>query len=85
MTTSTPVRTGPRRSTLDRPTAMRLAATEYQRYTGHLRQLSTEDWSKPTDCPEWDVRQMATHVLGMAKMAASIREGARQRKRHGHT
>jgi len=77
---TTLVLAGPRRSTLDRPTAMRLAATEYQRYTEHLRRLSTEDWGRSTDCPDWDVRQMATHVLGMAKMAASIREGARQRK-----
>ncbi len=81
MTTSAmPVLAGPRRSTLDRPTAMRLAATEYQRYIEHLRQLSTEDWGRPTDCPDWDVRAMATHVLGMAKMAASMREGSRQRR-----
>jgi uncharacterized protein (TIGR03083 family) len=76
----TPVLTGPRRSRLDRPTAMRLAATEYERFVEHLRALSTEDWSRPTDCPDWDVRAMATHVLGMAEMAASVREGARQRK-----
>jgi uncharacterized protein (TIGR03083 family) len=69
-----------RRSALERSTAMWLAATEYQRYLEHLRELSTQDWVRPTDCPDWDVRAMATHVLGMAEMAASIREGARQRK-----
>jgi len=73
-------RTQPRRSALERSTAMWLAATEYQRYVEHLGSLSTEDWTRPTDCPGWDVRAMATHVLGMMEMAASIREGARQRR-----
>src|SRR6266542_4684388 len=73
-------RTRPRRSALERSTAMWLAATEYQRYVEHLRELSEEDWTRPTDCPGWDVRAMATHVLGMVEMAASIREGIRQRR-----
>jgi uncharacterized protein (TIGR03083 family) len=68
----------PRRPALDRATAMRLAATEYQRYLEHLRELAPADWSKPTECPGWDVRAMATHVLGMAEMAASVRENMRQ-------
>ena len=75
-----PAQAGPRRSALERSTAMWLAATEYQRYVEHLADLSEEDWTRPTDCPNWDVRAMATHVLGMAEMAASIREGMRQRK-----
>jgi uncharacterized protein (TIGR03083 family) len=78
--TVAPAQAGPRRSALERSTAMWLAANEYQRYVEHLRELSTEDWARPTDCPDWDVRAMATHVLGMAEMAASIREGARQRR-----
>lgn len=68
----------PLTSALDRPTAMRLAATEYARFTALLRSLSTDDWTKPTDCPQWDVRAMASHVLGMAEMAASVRESIRQ-------
>jgi uncharacterized protein (TIGR03083 family) len=80
MSATAPATAGPLRSGFDRPTAMRLAATEYARYTEHLRQLSTEDWNRPTDCPDWDVRAMATHVLGMADMAASVREGMRQRR-----
>lgn len=78
--TAAPKMASPVSCALDRPTAMRLAATEYQRYVEHLRELSTQDWSRPTDCPGWDVRAMATHVLGMAEMAASIREGMRQRR-----
>ena len=77
MTAATAI-SSPRRPALDRATAMRLAATEYQRYLEHLRELAPADWSKPTDCPGWDVRAMATHVLGMAEMAASVRENMRQ-------
>ncbi len=73
--------TAPRTSTLDRPTLMRLAATEYDRFATALITLHPQDWSKPTECPGWDVRAMAGHALGMADMAASIREGRRQQKK----
>jgi uncharacterized protein (TIGR03083 family) len=65
---------------LDRRTAMRLAATEYQRCAELLRSLDAHAWAAPTACPAWDVRQMAAHMLGMVEMAASIREGGRQRR-----
>jgi uncharacterized protein (TIGR03083 family) len=68
----------PRRSVLDRDTALRLAATEYGRYLDQLRSLGPDDWSRPTDCPAWDVRAMATHSLGMAEMAGSLPETIRQ-------
>jgi uncharacterized protein (TIGR03083 family) len=68
----------PRASALDRPVALRLAATEYTRFNEALSELSTADWSRPTDCADWDVRAMAGHVLGMAEMAASLPEQARQ-------
>jgi uncharacterized protein (TIGR03083 family) len=70
----------PRTSTLDRPTLMRLATTEYSRFATMLTNLEAADWSRPTECPGWDVRAMAAHALGMAEMAASIREGRRQQK-----
>ncbi|MGH3496241.1 MAG: maleylpyruvate isomerase family mycothiol-dependent enzyme [Nocardioidaceae bacterium] len=59
---------------------MRLAATEYDRFAALLRSLAPEEWTRPTACPDWDVRAMAAHTLGMAEMAASIREGRRQQK-----
>jgi len=77
-TTPTTGATRPRRSTLDRATALRLAATEYQRYLDLLRSLDPDDWSRPTDCPAWDVRAMAAHNLGMAEMAGSLPEMVRQ-------
>lgn len=67
-----------RRPALDRASAMLLAAEEYQRYLDLLRELSGRDWTRRTACPDWDVRAMAGHCLGMAEFASSIREGARQ-------
>jgi uncharacterized protein (TIGR03083 family) len=72
--------TAARASTLDRPTLMRLAASEYGRFATVLTGLDAKDWVRPTECAGWDVRAMAGHVLGMADMAASIREGRRQQK-----
>ncbi|MDQ3716543.1 MAG: maleylpyruvate isomerase family mycothiol-dependent enzyme [Actinomycetota bacterium] len=72
--------TRPRTSTLDRAVLRRLAATEYDRFSTMLAGLDGRDWSRPTECPDWDVRAMAGHVLGMAEMAASIREMVRQQR-----
>jgi uncharacterized protein (TIGR03083 family) len=41
-----------------------------------LRGLASEDWSRPTACELWDVRAMASHVLGMAESQASFRQFA---------
>lgn len=65
---------------LDRDTALRLAETEYHRFVDLLRSLREEDWARPTECALWDVRDMAAHALGMAEMAASIREQSRQQR-----
>ncbi len=73
----------PRESALPRPVAMRLAATEYDRCAEMFRALSPAQWARPTDCTAWNVRQMAAHMLGMAEMAASIRENLRQQRKAG--
>jgi uncharacterized protein (TIGR03083 family) len=78
--TMTATLTQPVRPALDRDTAMRLAATEYERFLDLLRSLNSDDWTKPTRCAPWDVREMAAHLLGMVELAASIREQARQTK-----
>ena len=80
MTTTVLSLSEPRTPVLPREIAMRLAATEYQRYADLLRALRPGDWTKPTGCPGWDVRAMAAHALGMVEMAASIRENNRQTK-----
>lgn len=80
MTAPAPDRVRPRPAALDRDTAYRLAATEYERMLAVLRGLDPSDWNRPTDCPGWNVAAMAAHVLGMAEMAASVRELARQNR-----
>jgi uncharacterized protein (TIGR03083 family) len=71
-------RKSPYVSALDRDIAMRLAAAEYDRVVATLARLTPEQWATPTDCTGWDVRAMAGHVLGMTRMAASMRETIRQ-------
>ena len=63
-----------RRPRLPRDAALRLAATEYDRFAVQLRSLGPQEWARPTDCPAWDVRAMAGHVLGMAEMVATVRQ-----------
>jgi uncharacterized protein (TIGR03083 family) len=72
-----------RRSRLDRDVAMTLAAIEYDRVAALLRDLTPEDWARPTDCDAWDVRAMAGHVVGMTRMAGSLRESLRQDRAAG--
>lgn len=72
------IATRPRTSALDRDVAMKLAETEYDRVVALLEGLTPQDWAKPTGCPGWDVRAMATHMLGMAEMSASMFENLRQ-------
>jgi uncharacterized protein (TIGR03083 family) len=73
----------PRRSTLDRDMAMRLASAEYARVSDVFDALTPAQWAAPTNCPPWDVRQMASHVLGMAEIAASPLEQRRQMRAAG--
>lgn len=70
----------PRESAVPRPVAMRLAATEYERCAETFRSLEPAQWASQTDCPAWNVRQMAAHMLGMAEMAASMRDNLRQQR-----
>jgi uncharacterized protein (TIGR03083 family) len=78
-----PSKADSRRPALDRRTAMRLAAREYDLFSAALDGVAADQWTLPTDCPGWDVRALGCHVLGMAAMAASVREGTRQRKEAG--
>lgn len=63
---------------IPRPTAMRLAETEYQRIADAVDAIPPEGWTLPTDCAAWDVRQLVAHVVGMAKFASTPLEMARQ-------
>ena len=63
---------------IERPTAMRLAETEYQRVIEAVDTLRLEDWTRPTDCTEWDVRQLVAHIAGQANFFSTPLELARQ-------
>jgi uncharacterized protein (TIGR03083 family) len=58
-----------------------LATTEYRRFAALLRDLSPDEWRRPTDCPPWDVRRLVSHVLGATEANASPRENLRQLRR----
>jgi uncharacterized protein (TIGR03083 family) len=49
---------------LERREAAVLAAAENERFVDLVRGLTADSWTKPTDCAAWDVRAMASHVLG---------------------
>jgi uncharacterized protein (TIGR03083 family) len=68
----------PRVRVQDRDVAMTAAATEYTRAAELFQSISVGQWSLPTDCPGWDVRAVAGHMLGMAQMIATVPELARQ-------
>jgi uncharacterized protein (TIGR03083 family) len=57
---------------------MAAAETEYARLVEQLAPLGAADWSRPTDCSEWDVRQLVAHLVGAAESTASLRELRRQ-------
>jgi uncharacterized protein (TIGR03083 family) len=68
-----------------RPETEALAAAETARMVAALRALDPADWSRQTDCPAWDVRAMAGHVLGMTedftglrRMVSRFRAGAKR-------
>lgn len=78
MTTTARNRVQPRVPALDRNTAMKLAATEYQRVIELFASLTPEQWAAGTECPGWTVRDLAAHMLGMVEMSANLREQRRQ-------
>jgi uncharacterized protein (TIGR03083 family) len=63
---------------ITRAEAPDFAAEEYRRLVALLRQLDADDWSRATDCEEWDVRAMVAHVLGGCESCASVREMVHQ-------
>jgi uncharacterized protein (TIGR03083 family) len=55
-----------------------LAKEAYSRFARALTEVGDGQWSDPTDCTEWTVRDMAGHMLGAMRSAASFREFVRQ-------
>jgi uncharacterized protein (TIGR03083 family) len=61
--------------------AMRLAETEYERLLTVIDDVREDDWSRRTDCTDWDVRALLGHVLGMLELQSDVEERMRQVKR----
>jgi uncharacterized protein (TIGR03083 family) len=74
-TLSTPVQEVP---ALGRSEAAVLAAAEYDRFVALVESLDPDDWTEPTDCSEWDVRALVSHVVGAMEANASIPEFVHQ-------
>jgi uncharacterized protein (TIGR03083 family) len=70
MTTATDVAQIP---AINRTEAVALATAELERVTELFRQLGPDDWTRPTECPGWDVRAMAAHMVGMMEGFSSFR------------
>lgn len=63
---------------IGRREASRLASDEYRRFIDLVASLSDSEWKTATECPGWDVRATAGHVLGGMEANASIRENVHQ-------
>lgn len=56
-----------------------LSRVEYQRLASVLLSLSEEEWAAPVpDCPGWDVKALASHVLGGLECVRKPKEFVRQ-------
>lgn len=65
----------PRAATLPQTPPARgeeLLVEQLAAYTAELRALSPDDWSRPTECPAWDVRQLAAHIAGALDEGAHL-------------
>jgi uncharacterized protein (TIGR03083 family) len=63
---------------IDHAEAMDLTVVEHDRFYTVLDRLEEDDWARPTDCPGWDVRSVAIHLLASAQAQASPKELIRQ-------
>jgi uncharacterized protein (TIGR03083 family) len=55
-----------------------LSRVQYERFADVLDSLRAEEWALPTDCPGWDVKAVASHVLGGLECVRRPREFVRQ-------
>jgi uncharacterized protein (TIGR03083 family) len=58
--------------------AMRLADAESSRLLHVVDELRDHDWSRATDCVQWDVKALLSHVLGAMEGNAKISTFVRQ-------
>lgn len=63
---------------IGRTESFALAQVAIQRELDLLRSLTAAEWSLPTACPAWDVRQVVVHQAAMASAFLSPVDGIRQ-------
>jgi uncharacterized protein (TIGR03083 family) len=63
---------------ISRKEARVLAEEEFVRFADAVGSLTPDEWTMPTDCTRWDVRQMVLHVLGSGDAQASFLAFAHQ-------
>lgn len=54
------------------PEADLLAGATYRALIEDLSHLAEDDWTQPTDCGDWSVRDMVAHLVGAARGHASL-------------
>ena len=55
-----------------------LLSTELERFLGLVEKLGPDDWSKPTACTQWNVRDVLAHQAGSYAMSTGYKEVFRQ-------
>lgn len=63
---------------LEHDEAMRVAEVEYGRLLAVVDWLTAPDWTRPTDCTDWDVHAILAHLHGMFARFADKAERERQ-------
>jgi uncharacterized protein (TIGR03083 family) len=58
--------------------AFNLMQTAFNRFINLIESLEPEEWSRPTPCTEWSVRDMVAHQAGGYASGTSYREMIRQ-------
>jgi Mycothiol maleylpyruvate isomerase N-terminal domain len=62
----------------DRDHAALTGDAEGQAAVALLTQLSGSDWQRPTDCTEWDVRALVSHLVGECEDGLRLRTSVRR-------
>ena len=72
--------TGSYRPVADFADWMELARASYQSLADEFGAVPADAWAAPTACVGWSVRDLAGHVVGAMRSAASLRETASQQR-----
>lgn len=78
--TAGPTTMGSSCAVADFGTWMDLARASYQSLADEFADVPADRWSAPTPCAGWSVRDLAGHLVGAMRSAASLRETASQQR-----